>query len=165
MSSNNCSQSFPCSFRLSWDAKYTELEAVYQGVVFFFCCCLFVFYLLDTDSRDKIPKMPEILMTFHCKLRTLSSELKFLFTLSALSPHCCFFSVFPVYHALGDSFTGTEQEGEPEHIPNPLQVQNTKSLCCVLLKNTHSASKAACKQVFCSHQLAWLIFPCCVLMP
>lgn len=57
-----------------------------------------------------------------------------------LCQHClhtaAFFSVFPVYHALGDSFTGTGQKGEPEHIPNPLQVQNTKSLCCGLLKNT-----------------------------
>lgn len=90
--------------------------------------------------------------TANCKLCPVNSNF---YLLCQQSPHCCFFSVFLVYPVLGDSFTGTGQEGEPEHIPDPLQVQNTKSVCRGLLKNTRRASKAACKQVFCSHQLAW----------
>lgn len=100
------------------------------------------------DSRDKIPKMPEILMTFHCKLWTLSAKLKLLFTLSAQTPCCCLFFVFPVCHVSRDSFTNTAQEGGPEHMPDLLQVQNTKSPCCGLLKNSCNASKVARNMLF-----------------
>lgn len=116
---NNCwcqRQSFPTSFRPSRDAKYTELEAVY---LFFLSFFFFLFAWYCADSRDKIPKMPEILMTFHCKLWTLSAKLKFLCTLPAQAPCCCFFFIFPVYCVLGDSLPSTGQEGEPEHIPDP----------------------------------------------
>lgn len=108
----------------------------------------FLFAWYCADSRDKIPKMLEILMTFHCKLWTLSAKLKFLFTLSAQAPCCCLFFAFPVCHVVRDSFTNTAQERGPEHIPDLLQVQNTKSPCCGLLKNSCNASKVAWNMLF-----------------
>lgn len=148
MSSNNCRQSFPCSFRLSWDAKHTELEAVYQGVLVVF---LFAWYRQQRQNTKNAWSPYDLpLQTANFVQWTQIS----IYSVSSLHS-AAFFSVFLVYPVLGDSFTGTGQEGEPEHIPDPLQVQNTKSVCRGLLKNTRRASKAACKQVFCSHQLAW----------
>lgn len=129
-------QSFPCSFRLSRDAKYTDLEAVYQG--FFICLIL---------SRQQRQNTKNAWNPYDLSLQTVNfvCKLKFPFTLSAEAPCCCLFFAFSVCHLSRDSFTNTAQEGGPEHIPD-----HSKYLSpfCGLLKNSRNASKVAQNMLF-----------------
>lgn len=139
---NNCRcqrQSFPTSFRPSRDAKYTELEAVY--LFFFFLS----YYLLDTvqTAETKYQKCLKSLWPFtaNCELCPLNSNF---YVHCQHRLHAAAFSSssqFIVYR--GTASQGPGRRGSLSTFQPPLQVQNTKSPCCALLRNTCKASKAA----------------------
>lgn len=123
---------------------------------------LLVFYLLDTDSRDKIPKMPEALMTFHCKLQTLSSELKFLFTLSAASTLLLFFlsSWFILCWETASQALGRRGSLSTFQILCRFKILSLCAVDCLKIPVVQ-AKQHASKY---SAAISWH-GPCCVLMP